>query len=609
MTTQSCLHMNKNIPYPFGVIFTALVFFLLSISLPSCTKLDIVSQQKAEIQNRFFNIPANTPKDVHKVVDALRLQNNLGDFAYGFANREGYPLWDKPIIQRIKDHEVSNSFGDEELTAETLVFIPIVKQDEHFVNGFFFSRIVGDSVELRLYRGVDYNLFPFGKYDTSHVTAELITLQILLLEENVFGHRKYRLMDDRLFAKSRYDTTPASQFTTIELDTSNLTVGAKKLPMWLCGYFPGPVATSGQCHCGFECQHFNTNCMECNVYYCMDITPEPPGGGLDPYPPGWPPDPNGLPYPDPQDPPTQGGGEGGGGSNPSEGNCTGLGNCRQNSLIIEGRLPCGGCGNGPVTPLPPDEPPIQPPLSDTCEVLFNKGKKLDSLYMKGKVDSMLNTFTGWRDYTVEKGFSILADCRKVNGDTITSFYRPSDVVSGTDSSLTYVVNLNEYSPYHFELFAATAHIHLKKAYSAPSPSDIYSLIFNSMNEPRFETKFIISAHEETFALMITDKAKALTFNGTKSQYLDGIKWKEYSDIGKEFKGAEEYYMDVYKSYDAVTRRNLSYMMAMSAVLKLFNSGITLFKKDISGKFNPIFVNITVPNPSKPKKKVYINECE
>ncbi len=48
-------------------------------------------------------------------------------------------------------------------------------------------------------------------------------------------------------------------------------------------------------------------------------------------------------------------------------------------------------------------------------------------------------------------------------------------------------------------------------------------------------------------------------------------------------------------------------MAMAAVLKEFNVGVTLNKKDASGKFIPIIVN-TMTDPQKPKKKIYVRAC-
>lgn len=50
-------------------------------------------------------------------------------------------------------------------------------------------------------------------------------------------------------------------------------------------------------------------------------------------------------------------------------------------------------------------------------------------------------------------------------------------------------------------------------------------------------------------------------------------------------------------------------MAMAALLKQFNTGISLYKKDANGNFKPVVVSISTPNPNKPKKKVYTIGCQ
>ncbi len=50
-------------------------------------------------------------------------------------------------------------------------------------------------------------------------------------------------------------------------------------------------------------------------------------------------------------------------------------------------------------------------------------------------------------------------------------------------------------------------------------------------------------------------------------------------------------------------------MAMAAVLTQFNTGVTLNKKDpATGKFKPLVVKTVIPNPNKPKKKQYVQDC-
>ncbi|MEY4703615.1 MAG: hypothetical protein RIR96_1512 [Bacteroidota bacterium] len=46
---------------------------------------------------------------------------------------------------------------------------------------------------------------------------------------------------------------------------------------------------------------------------------------------------------------------------------------------------------------------------------------------------------------------------------------------------------------------------------------------------------------------------------------------------------------------------------MAAVLNQFQSGITLSKRDATGKFKPIVVK-TVLDPRKPKRLIYTQDC-
>jgi len=82
---------------------------------------------------------------------------------------------------------------------------------------------------------------------------------------------------------------------------------------------------------------------------------------------------------------------------------------------------------------------------------------------------------------------------------------------------------------------------------------------------------------------------------------------ETSNIGKAIKDAKNYFeTKIFKSNP--NKDNLAYEMAMAAVLNEYNAGLTLDKKDANGNFKPIVVNTTIPNPNKPKKKVYTQNC-
>lgn len=294
-------------------------------------------------------------------------------------------------------------------------------------------------------------------------------------------------------------------------------------------------------------------------------------------------------------------------------------------------MPGGGGGNGgggggggcPTCPPPPQcddplwysfvpeenpcDPPPPPPIPiDSCETAHLMAQKMDSLYINGKVDSMLNTMPGWQNLTVEKGYSIFKDCRKVNGDTVVIRYICNNIQSGTDSSLIITDYTTEYSN-HFELWAGWLHTHPPKTYPCPSPPDIYNLI-EAAYTPKFDGNIIAAANGNKYAITVTNTAAANAFFNTRSQFLNGINWNENSTIGKAFKDAYDYFKDkVYKNNP--DKINLAYEKALAVVLNSFNSGITLHKKNpLSGNFKPIVVKTITPNPNKPHKKMYVQDC-
>ncbi|MCB0740830.1 MAG: hypothetical protein KDB92_07225 [Chitinophagaceae bacterium] len=126
----------------------------------------------------------------------------------------------------------------------------------------------------------------------------------------------------------------------------------------------------------------------------------------------------------------------------------------------------------------------------------------------------------------------------------------------------------------------------------------------------YDGNFVIAANGNQYAITVPDSAKAIAFFSTKAAFLntDTNEWNYNSPIGKAFEDAYDHFEKNYKNLDTTTRRNLAYEMAMATVLNSFNTGITLHKKDSNGNFKPIVVKTVIPNPNKPKKKQYVQDC-
>lgn len=194
---------------------------------------------------------------------------------------------------------------------------------------------------MHLYRANDYDQYSYGSIDSSVVTADIIALKIMELDHTIFGARKYQILDTLLFAShpklNSIKRTIRLKPNTMQMGKFSFYVVCLETPNCFCIRFPGSCNETHTC--------MNGTCDLC--YQCINVTCTTVaiGGGT----PG-----NGSPWPpDPPPPP------GGGGSNPPAGggNCSGVNNCAVlRSLIVQGRVPCGGCGSGPVVVVPPDEP-------------------------------------------------------------------------------------------------------------------------------------------------------------------------------------------------------------------------------------------------------------
>lgn len=360
---------------PLKIASFAIILLLSTIILHiSCKKLDRYSHELSpeSVEAKFFAAKPGLPLPVLKVMDALKKQNAISGFIPSLAQRDGYAVWERSQVKHLNKIPTFNRNGENDDVIE--VFTPIVQQDSNFVNGFFFSKIVGDSVELHLYRGNDYKQYPYGKTDSLVVTAELIASKLMVLDHEVFGARRYKVTDTRLYGgKNPYGARDTSVlFSHVETDPST----SNKMIV-TCWYI-----FSGYCTCSeLPCKDWWMPCprSECSSLMCL-VTHTETGGTA-----GWPPD-----------PPISTGG-GGSGTPPSAPNCTATTNCGQlRSLIVQGKEPCGGCGPGPVIVVPIEEPPtvyeiIYDPSFQNSRLLCN----LEDLEANNNFfSSLLGTFDG-----------------------------------------------------------------------------------------------------------------------------------------------------------------------------------------------------------------------
>jgi len=285
--------------------------------------------------NGFFDLPQNAPSAVRKTVAEFARQDKITGFVKELVATEGMPLWDKSLIEVRKKSTVPTAGfdggGGFEIE-DTLVFTPLLEEDSLSVNAFYLSKITGDSVELHLYRGNDYDNYAYGRLNSDSLTAERIVLQLMSLNNAVFGYKEFITTDSLLFANDAPIVSDSPYFRTkVKLKEDNQHGFANSSTQNL---LVTQVTVCREYYCS-QLERGNNNnqgssFMVCTVELCTTTI-------LTGY--EWPPE-----YPIP----TTGGGGGGMGTPPANGNCTGATNCREGSILLEGRIPCGNCGPGPI---------------------------------------------------------------------------------------------------------------------------------------------------------------------------------------------------------------------------------------------------------------------
>lgn len=173
----------------------------------------------------------------------------------------------------------------------------------------------------------------------------------------------------------------------------------------------------------------------------------------------------------------------------------------------------------------------------------------------------------------EKGYVFGKDA---NGNLKTG-----DVKTGTSST----VSLPATDPN----FTVTGSVHTHTgldSFDSFSPLDFYGMGANQQANPNYNLMFVFGATGAEYSLVITDPVKLKNFISIyklATSIGEDNGWINGSSIEKEFIDAIRQFIRKGKTDDE------AYALANAAVLKKFEMGIAISKKDSSGKFKTLFV--------------------
>lgn len=306
-------------------------------------KVDI---QKGDITPnvaRFFALPASAPLSVKRVANELKRQNERKGFITNIIAKEGYAIWEHSLVRPVNSATAARGGR----SSDTVVIVPLVLSDTRYVNSFILA-ILNGTTRLHLFRGDQYTNHRFGTLNTDSITAEKLSILIMLLDKEVFGYDQFLITDHNLF--DSYINISRDEIVTrrkIQLTDSLITNPdgslSERSRVQVCTTiesfhcpFPGRCTPDGTCdECPEYCKSTSTTCT---TTFLEDPWGNIHAGG--------------------------GGGTSGGGSGGSGGSGGDYSGCLTGGELFAGRTPCDGGTNGPLGWVATENPDMDDTFAD-----------------------------------------------------------------------------------------------------------------------------------------------------------------------------------------------------------------------------------------------------
>lgn len=488
----------------------ALLMLTSMLAYISCRKLDTVSIEKpqTDLVERFLNLPSSASPEAKRIAERLKELNKRANFLNEIAKHDGFPVWDKAVFSKPQNNRRqttsrSNSSND------TIAYIPLVQPNGNQVTAFIYARL-NDSINLQLHRADNYADYGFGTLQDTAKNAEKLALQFMLLDNNVFGHTDFKVLDNRLFQDNylpigtlvrekkvsitRPNSSPQARWEFYDYDvcTSEL--------YWECSALGSCCKTAGVAEgacdkCAqYKCWKTRPTCTKTTIVVYIDDGP-PQGGGGGPTGDG-------------------GGGTGGGGS-------TGSTQCNPTPELDNGLPPCprrGGDGWMPeVEPIDPCDQYIIDLQNDSNFAAnfksLNQSSVLNLNYEKGfyVADKNANNYIAVQGNPNEAAISFSSLRLPLNGflhshyNGLNSIFSPGDVyfmaqlflrgLAKDSNNLFFGVTSNYGDPYLIKVtntadFRKFAEKITKDERSIEKFLEDYAYKFNSDNATKNEKGFL-----------------------------------------------------------------------------------------------------------------------
>ncbi len=196
------------------------------VILNACKKADkfekVITSNFDETQ--FFKGSENVDGTTNRLVAFFKnKQMKNPNFLPNITQKCGYPVWNKTITK------LSNNITGRtttEGTQDTVIQLPFVVQNTSLVNAFV-EAIVSDTIGVELYESYKYKELSKGAINASTLTAEKYINEFFMLQNKVFNHKSFKILDSSLFKSFipiNVVTNAKVKFINISEDSTNGTV-------------------------------------------------------------------------------------------------------------------------------------------------------------------------------------------------------------------------------------------------------------------------------------------------------------------------------------------------------------------------------------------------
>jgi len=205
----------------------------------------------------------------------------------GFVNdlvrRIGFPVWNKTLL-KLPDNNLGNNTRSAG-SGETILYIPFVKDNTGFVNSVLIVKYTATSTYFRLIYAEEYSNFGFSNVADTLWNAKKVFNIFARLEKNVFGHTKFQLLDERIFAGTHGVTESGKTWVKLKNGTQNCET-CNYISVEICEFYDichDPSGNNNECPdggCYYGCDYWVSEESICTTIWIW-IGSGGSGGGSD----------------------------------------------------------------------------------------------------------------------------------------------------------------------------------------------------------------------------------------------------------------------------------------------------------------------------------------